>query len=260
MFWVVVVVVVVLITAAVLAAVYVPPALEQHRLMLNEESAAVNVADAARPSVVSVFEDASSRPASTSTSMTEFFQGKGLRNKKTSWKPSSSGSGFLAHKDGRIITNKHVVSNKASRYYVVTDGGSHLEVVDIYRDPSTDLAVLRINGTLGKNVKPLKLGSTKRVRPGQRVVAMGNALGELAHTVTSGVVSGVNRDIVSEDGGIVNGALQTDAAIYPGLSGGPLLDSIGQVIGVNVAAAESDESIAFAVPVEAVHRLLKKNK
>src|SRR3989344_3701139 len=145
------------------------------------------------------------------------------------------GSGFITSADGLIITNRHVVSDTSASYQVLTNDNKKYNVEKIYRDSLNDLAILKINAT---GLKPLKLGDSNNLKLGQLVVAIGTPLGEFTNTVTSGIISGLGRGITagSPFEGFVeklDNVIQTDAAISPGNSGGPLLNSKGEVIGVN---------------------------
>ncbi|MGI5827500.1 MAG: S1C family serine protease [Patescibacteria group bacterium] len=164
------------------------------------------------------------------------------------------GTGFVLTDDGLIVTNKHVVADTDAEYKVISVDNKEYKVENIYRDPTLDLAILKIAGS---DLKPLPLGNSDNLEVGQFVVAIGTALGEFRNTVTTGVISGLGRGIVAGD---VFGAsserlenvIQTDAAINPGNSGGPLLNSLGQVIGVNVATAGGADNISFAIPINVV--------
>jgi len=157
-----------------------------------------------------------------------------------------------------VVTNKHVVSNSNAEYKVVTSEDEEFEVSKIYRDPVNDLAILQIEGG---RLSSLVLGDSDSLKVGQFVIAIGTALGEFRHTVTTGVVSGLGRGIDASSGlgGLVeslDNVIQTDAAINPGNSGGPLLNSSGQVIGVNVAVAGGAENIGFAIPINVLKESL----
>ncbi len=153
------------------------------------------------------------------------------------------GSGFIITKDGLLVTNKHVVANTRGKYQVIDKDDKSYDVVKIYRDPINDLAILKIEGQFSS----LEMGDSSKLKVGQFVVAIGTALGEFRHTVTTGVISGLGRDIDIEKGSFI----QTDAAINPGNSGGPLLNSAGQVIGVNTAVA-GGQNIGFAIPINVI--------
>ena len=170
------------------------------------------------------------------------------------------GTGFVISKDGLIVTNKHVVSDKNASYKVLTKDDKTYEVSKIYRDPVNDLAILKIDPE-GSGLKPVKLGDSSNLKVGQLVIAIGTALGEFKNTVTTGVVSGLGRGITAGspfEGYVerLDDVIQTDAAISPGNSGGPLLNSSGQVIGVNVAVSMQGENIGFAIPINVIKESL----
>lgn len=174
------------------------------------------------------------------------------------------GSGFIVGENGILITNKHVVSDTAAKYKILLNDKRKFDVVKIYRDPLNDLAILKIN-TNGLN--PLKLGDSSQLKLGQLAIAIGTPLGEFTNTVTKGIISGLGRGITTGspfEGYVekLDNVIQTDAAVNPGNSGGPLLNSSGEVIGVNTAIAQGGENIGFAIPVNVVKNLIdnfKKN-
>lgn len=168
------------------------------------------------------------------------------------------GSGFIVSEGGLIITNKHVVSDEEASYKVLTNDNKKYDVQKIYRDPLNDLAILKINAT---GLKALPLGDSSKLKLGQMAIAIGTPLGEFRNTVTTGIVSGLGRGITAGspfEGYVekLDGVIQTDAAISPGNSGGPLLNSKGQVIGVNAAIASEGQNIGFALPVNLVKELM----
>ena len=172
------------------------------------------------------------------------------------------GSGFVVSADGLIVTNKHVVSDPEAEYKVFTSDDKEYKGVKIDRDPVNDLAILKIDPSAGSGLKPVELGDSDGLKVGQFAVAIGTALGEFRHTVTTGVISGLGRGITAGDGmgqmsEELDNVIQTDAAINPGNSGGPLLNSAGQVIGINVAVAQGSENIGFALPINLVKEGLK---
>lgn len=163
------------------------------------------------------------------------------------------GSGFVVDEEGLVVTNRHVVSDASATYKVIDKNDQEYEVVDIYRDPLNDLAILKIENA---NLPSLALGDSDSLRVGEGVIAIGTALGEFRHTVTTGVISGLGRGITAGNGfsefESLENVIQTDAAINPGNSGGPLINMSGEVIGVNVAVSAAAENVGFALPINVV--------
>ncbi len=182
------------------------------------------------------------------------FRVPGVREKGKEKREVGGGSGFLVSKEGLVVTNKHVVDDQNAEYTVLLNDGKKVGAKVLAKDPSLDLAVLKL--TEGGGYPFLEFGTSADLRLGQTVIAIGNALGEFRNSVSVGVVSGLARSLVAGDGmggsEALEGVIQTDAAINPGNSGGPLLDLSGRVIGVNVAVAFGSENIGFALPSDAV--------
>jgi serine protease Do len=172
------------------------------------------------------------------------------------------GSGFIISSDGLIITNRHVVEDSDATYVVFSNDKKEYPVTSIFRDPLNDLAILKINA---KNLNPLELGDSSMLKLGQIAISIGTPLGEFTNTVTTGIISGLGRGITAGspfEGYVekLDNVIQTDAAISAGNSGGPLLNSSGQVVGINTAIAEGGQNIGFAIPSNVVTELINDFK
>jgi len=170
--------------------------------------------------------------------------------------PQGTGSGFVWDRNGDIITNFHVIQNADSAQVTLADQSNwKARVVGVA--PDKDLAVLRIDAPANR-LRPLPIGTSKDLQVGQSVYAIGNPFG-LDQTLTTGVISALNREIESVTRRPIQGVIQSDAAINPGNSGGPLLDSAGRLIGVNTAIyspSGASVGIGFAIPVDTVNRIV----
>ena len=176
----------------------------------------------------------------------------------SSQEQQAQGSGFVFDKQGHIVTNQHVVDGAQSVKVTFSDGSTYDATV-VGTDPSTDLAVIKVDAPASVLV-PLRLGDSTKVQVGDGVVAIGSPFG-LAQTVTTGIVSAVHREITAPNNYAIPDAIQTDAAINHGNSGGPLLDLQGRVIGVN-SQIESDsggnDGVGFAVPSQTVETIVSQ--
>lgn len=178
----------------------------------------------------------------------------------TFWGPQSGyvegiGSGSIVSSDGYILTNSHVISNgEASEISVLFNDGTTAPAKLVWNDSTLDLAIIKVEK---KNLPVMELADSDKVGVGDRVVAIGNPLGfELQSTVTSGIISGLNRTVSFQTGAQMDGLMQTDAAINSGNSGGALLNSKGQQIGINSAKAGNSDGIGFAIPINTVKNVI----
>ncbi len=230
--------------------------------IVTEESVVISAVDKVSPAVVTIgitktrrvgdiFEINPFDPFSP-------FQRRGGQTQKLE---QDIGSGFIVEGNGLIVTNKHVVADTEAKYRVITKDDKTYEVAKIYRDPANDLAILKINPPAGAGLTTVEMGDSSKIKVGQLAIAIGTALGEFRNTVTTGVVSGIGRGITAGspfEGYVekLDNVIQTSAAISLGNSGGPLVNSSAQVVGVNTAVSAEGQNIGFAIPINVVRDAL----
>ncbi|MFN3304573.1 MAG: S1C family serine protease [Roseateles sp.] len=241
--------------AALFSTVVLPPALAQNKAaqpravsprgapLDAEELNNISVFKRISPSVVHI---------TTLSVQRDFF------SLRTSEQPSGTGTGFVWDAEGHVVTNFHVIQGGDRATITLADQTSYpARLVGAF--PDRDLAVLRIEAPRDK-LPAIPLGTSRELQVGQKVYAIGNPFG-LDQTLTTGIVSALNREIESVTRRTIKGAIQTDAAINPGNSGGPLLDSAGRLIGVNTAIyspSGASAGIGFAIPVDEVNRIVPR--
>jgi S1-C subfamily serine protease len=170
---------------------------------------------------------------------------------------STSGSGFVYDNQGHIVTNGHVVGGAMEMDVTFPDGNKYTANV-IANDVYNDIAVLQISQNTSKSLKPLVLGNSSEIGVGDTVIAIGNPFG-LSDTMTTGIVSGIDRSVPMDGGFVIPNAIQTDAPINPGNSGGPLLDTRGEMIGMNTAILSGTNAfsgIGFAIPSNTITKIV----
>lgn len=220
---------------------YTVPNIETRQQIVSEESTVIDAVEKVSPAVVSIV---------VKTFNFDLFTG-----------PTTSdqgiGTGFIVDPNGLIVTNSHVVDDPSGEYTVVLKDGTTYEVEKIHLDEISDLAILEVSA---RNLPTVQFGDSEHIKVGQMAIAIGNALGRFQNTVTVGVVSGVSRQLQATGGlgGVktYENVIQTDAALNPGNSGGPLVNSSGQVIGINVATTVGADNISFAIPVNTLVPIL----
>lgn len=225
---------------------------QRQQYISNESDLIASIAKTTGQSVVSI-------DVSSQTTSQDFFGFTETANQR------SAGTGFIVSNDGILVTNSHVIPDGVTNVSVTLSDGTTFEGVKVIgrssSNSSLDVAFLKIEDLKGKDVVPVTLGDSGKMQVGDRVVAIGNALGQFQNTVTSGILSGYGRDVLAGDStgaGSKNltDLFQTDAAINQGNSGGPLVNINGEVIGVNTAVASGAQNIGFAIPINDVKGMI----
>lgn len=244
---------------------YVPQTTQEERVIgavQKASPAVVNIVATKDVPTMGVY-----RPDAFSDPFFDFFfpQQRSIERREIGW-----GSGFFVSADGMVVTNKHVVQDEQADYTIITTNGSTYPVRVIARNPDQDLALLKVEqdqaiGEEGEvrqiSFPYLDLGDSDNLHIGQSVIAIGNALGEFRNTVSVGVISGLGRTISASGGSMVQvmeDVIQTDTAINRGNSGGPLLNLVGEVIGINSAMVVGAQNIGFAVPINNVKQNIEQ--
>lgn len=235
--------------------------------LIEEESATIHVVNEVTPAVVSVIAR-KSRADVVKTFRQRSFDSNGFffdeiltDDEGSKMVDVSSGTGFFVTRDGLILTNRHVIDAPGAAFFIVTNEGKEFPAKLVDTDSVLDIALLRVEGT---EFPAVTLADSDHIRIGQTVIAIGNTLSEFRNTVTKGVVSGMNRRVTAgfNLGGseVIEKAIQTDAAINPGNSGGPLINLLGEVIGINTAVSIDGQAVGFAIPINQVKRAIEDVK
>lgn len=224
---------------------------EKRQTVVQEGEVISEVAQRVSPSVVSIV-------AEQLSTVNNYFYGPQTRTSQ------AAGTGLIIDASGLILTNKHVVPEGVTNVQIVmSDGVKYDKAEVIGRDPLNDIAIVKVSNP--KDFKAAKLADSDSVKVGQKVIAIGNALGQFQNTVTSGIISGMGRPVEAGDrsGGeteSLSNLFQTDAAINSGNSGGPLLNFSGEVIGINTAVAADAENIGFSIPINEAKGIIESVK
>lgn len=207
---------------------------------------------------IDIVQNSADSVVSIAVSQVALTQEEGVKNVN-----NNVGTGFIVDESGIVITNQHVVSDDKADYKVIDSKGEVFEIAEILKDSSSDIALIRID-IAGREIKALELGDSDKLVVGQSVIAIGTPLGQYAGSVTTGIVSGLDRSLSASSGWFgstvktYEGVIQTDAAINLGNSGGPLIDSQGKVIGVSFARTSGADNISFALPINKVKNRLEE--
>jgi len=212
----------------------------------------VDVFEQTRDSVVNIAATQIVQLDAAHSWLDDFFNWPGLDRRRQRYERTHLGSGFILHPEGYVVTNAHVVVRAAKLKVIFADGSEH-EAEPVAIDDKHDLAVLKIKAQ--KLFPAIKLGRSDDLLIGETVIAIGNPLG-YEHTVTTGIISATNRKITPRQNTVYEKLIQTDASINPGNSGGPLLNVLGELIGINTAIRGDAQNIGFAIPVDTLRKLL----
>lgn len=217
-------------------------------VVTENEKNTITIVENSMPSVVSI--------AVTSVSLTQ----SGIVDES-----SNIGTGFIVDSTGIVVTNNHVVSDTSAEYKVVDYEGNEYSVAEILRDDTDDIAIVKIDNANNVKFTVIELGDSDNLKVGMNVIAIGTPLGEFAGSVTSGIISGLDRSVTTSSSSwygttskSYDGVIQTDAAINSGNSGGPLINSEGEVVGISFATTSNADNISFAIPINKVKERLEE--
>lgn len=239
------------------------PLIRQYALNIEQQEEVVTeerqfLVTESEMNVIDIVEEASHSVVSVAVSRLTLTQEEGLTDQSR-----NIGTGFVVGEDGLVVTNQHVVSDINTDYKVVTQDGEEFEVLEILRDDLNDIAIIQID-LQERELSSLLLGDSEDLLVGQSVVAIGTPLGQFTGSATTGIISGLNRSVTASAGWFgatartYEGVIQTDAAVNPGNSGGPLINSQGEVIGINFATTAGADNISFAIPINKVNDRLQE--
>lgn len=227
---------------------------------VEETSATIEAVADVAPSVVSVIQTQDLSKVQQTNPLDFFFPSQQTQPQQGE-QQVGAGTGFVVSSDGLILTNRHVAERENVDFTVIFNDGTEHKAQVLAIDPFNDLAVLKIDG---KDLPVVELGDSDALKLGETVVAIGNALGRFQNTVTRGVVSGIDRTIEAGDASgkteTIEEAIQTDAAINQGNSGGPLINLSGQVVGINTAVSQEGQTIGFAIPINIAKQVVNSVK
>lgn len=230
-----------ILAGSILLAAAARPAAAQTGQLLDDERNTIDIVKRIKPSVVFV---------TNIQKVRDFFYGSEENV------PRGAGSGFVWDDQGHIVTNYHVIEGGDS-FSVTLDNQEQRQARVVGQEPNKDIAVLKIEGGLAGLV-PVRIGSSRDLQVGQKVIAIGNPFG-FDHTVTTGIISAIGRNMPGAGGVTIRDMIQTDASINPGNSGGPLLDSSGSLVGMNsmiISPSGASSGIGFAVPVDTIKKIV----